>query len=368
MIELTLQRNSLLNPLQSVIGAIERRQTMPMLANVLVEAGDGAVDLTATDLEITLKAGASAEVNQAGSAALPARKLFEICRNLPESAEVHIEASDNKAVVKSGKSRFSLACLPGGDFPSAQSIEGAVQRFSIPLEGFSRLVAQTAFSMAHQDVRYYLNGLMLEPSSSLLRAVATDGHRLAYAELPVELEIEEAQQVIIPKKGVSELQRLLSEQDADIEITLSNNAIRIDAGNRTMISKLIEGRFPDYTRVIPELAANLATVDRLAFREALQRAAILSNEKYRGIRLVFENDTLTLQAHNSEQEEAQEEVPIEYDGERLEVGFNVQYLMDICNTSQNDELEISIQDPNSSALVLDPAQPGTRYVVMPMRL
>lgn len=368
MIEVTLERNALLNPLQGVIGAIERRQTMPMLANVLVEASDNAINLTATDLEITLQASAVATVNQAGRAALPARKLFEICKNLPDGAQVSIDAGDEKAIVKSGKSRFTLTCLPADDFPSPQAIDGAAQHFSIPLEGFSGLIARTAFCMAHQDVRYYLNGLMLEPNPHLLRAVATDGHRLAYAELPVELDIDDPQQVIIPKKGVSELQRLLSEQDGELSITLSSNMIRIEAGSRTMISKLIDGRFPDYNRVIPEEAANLATVDRVAFREALQRAAILSNEKYRGIRLEFSSDSLTLQAHNSENEEAQEEIPIEYDGDPLQVGFNVQYLMDVCNTSQNDVLEISIQDPNSSALLLDPSKPGTRYVVMPMRL
>ena len=368
MIELTLPRNDLLNPLQSIIGAIERRQTMPMLANVLIRSDGNNLEFTATDLEITLQARSLENGAQEGSAVLPARKLLEICKNLPDGKDVDIRADNEKAVIKAGKSRFSLVCLPAEDFPEQQEGKGATVQFSLDSGILSELIAHTAFSMAHQDVRYYLNGLMLELGSSLIRSVATDGHRLAYAESPVSLEVTESQQVIVPKKGVLELQRWLDGDEGQLDITLNPNSIRIESATRTLVSKLIDGRFPDYNRVIPELAENIGVLDRVAFRESLQRAAILSNEKYRGIRLILEQDKLTLQAHNSEQEEAQEELPMEYDGERLEVGFNVQYLMDICNTIDHETLELSIQDPNSSALLRDPSKPGMRYVVMPMRL
>ncbi len=368
MIELTLPRNDLLNPLQSIIGAIERRQTMPMLANVLIRSDGHDLELTATDLEITLRAKSPGNGAAEGSAVLPARKLLDICKNLPDDKDVQIQADHEKAVIKAGKSRFTLVCLPPEDFPEQEEDKGASIRFTLDSSILAELVAHTAFSMAHQDVRYYLNGLMLELGASLIRAVATDGHRLAYAESPVSLDVGESQQVIVPKKGVVELQRWLDGDEGELEITLSANSIRIESATRTLVSKLIDGRFPDYNRVIPELADNVGVLDRVVFREALQRAAILSNEKYRGIRLILDQDSLTLQAHNSEQEEAQEELPMEYDGARLEVGFNVQYLMDICNTIDNDTLELSIQDPNSSALLRDPSKPGMRYVVMPMRL
>ena len=368
MIELSIKRNDLLNPLQSVIGAIERRQTMPMLANVLFIAENNNLSLTATDLEITLQAEIQTSIKTAGRAALPARKLLDICKNLPESRDIHLNANDEKAVLKAGSSRFSLACLPADDFPTIQTVSGATNTFPIQASVLTDLVNRTGFSMANQDVRYYLNGLLLELDSIGLKAVATDGHRLAYCESPVALDIKDRQQVIVPRKGITELKNLIDDEEGEVTITLGSSQIRVETKTKALVSKLIDGRFPDYNRVIPEESDNQAMVDRVEFREALQRAAILSNEKYRGIRLKLEEDKLTLQAHNSEQEEAQEEMEVEYSGDSLEVGFNVQYLLDICNTIPTDSLQISIQDPNSSALIRDPKMDHVRYVVMPMRL
>ncbi len=368
MIELSIKRNDLLNPLQSVIGAIERRQTMPMLANVLLIAENNTLSLTATDLEITLQAEIQTSIKTEGKAALPARKLLDICKNLPESRDLHLDANDEKAILKAGSSRFTLACLPADDFPTIQSVSGASTSFPIPASVLTNLVNRTGFSMANQDVRYYLNGLLLELDSSGLKAVATDGHRLAFCESPISLEIEDRQQVIVPRKGITELQRLIADEEGDVTVTIGSSQIKIQTETKALVSKLIDGRFPDYNRVIPDESDNQAVVDRVEFREALQRAAILSNEKYRGIRLKLEDNKLTLQAHNSEQEEAKEEMEVDYSGDALEVGFNVQYLLDICNTIQTESLQISIQDPNSSALIRDPEISDVRYVVMPMRL
>ena len=368
MLELELQRDDLLGPLQSVIGAVERRQTMPMLANVLVSIEQTKLTCMATDLEITLQAFSEVETVAEGKAALPARKLFEICKNLPPDSRIQLNASDEKAILKAGRSRFSLACLSAEEFPVPQEISGQTATFTLDSALLKQLMDDTAFSMANQDVRYYLNGMMMELDQEGVKTVATDGHRLAYSEVSNELEIDARQQVIIPRKGVVELQKLLAETSGAVEIVLVANHIQVKSDKRALQSKLIDGRFPDYNRVIPQSTLNKAIVDRLTLRESLQRAAILSNEKYRGIRLSLSSGLLTLQAHNSEQEEAQEQIEIEYDGDEMEVGFNVQYLLDVTNTLKDENVQISINDPNSSALVQGTEGGGSRYVVMPMRL
>lgn len=366
--KLVIQKNLLLPPLQAVIGAIERRQTMPMLANILFCAENNQIHLTATDLEIRLVSYFGHETIDSGRAAIPAKKLFDICKSLPDHAEIELVVKGNKATLKSGRSRFSLACLPADGYPEPPEFSGLQNEFTVDSKVLGYLISHTAFSMANQDVRYYLNGLMLELDRTTLRAVATDGHRLAYSEAKVELNVERNQQVIVPRKGVLELQRLLGDLEGEVSLSLSANHIQISSEGMEFTSKLIDGRFPDYNRVIPAESENKLQIPRKEFKEALQRTAILSNEKYRGIRVGLDENTLTLQADNAEHEEAKEELSIDYQGNPLEIGFNVQYLLDVSNIIDNDIIELSINDPNSSALIQDPDKQNTRYVVMPMRL
>lgn len=367
--KLTAGREALLKPLQAVIGVVERRQTMPILANVLLVAKDGEVAVTATDLEVELVAVAEVQVDSPGEVTVPGRKLLDICRALPDDAEISISQSGEKLSVKSGRSKFSLATLPAAEFPTVEDIS-ANQTISVSQTGLARLLEKTHFSMAQQDVRYYLNGLLLETSGKSLRTVATDGHRLALCE--VELDNGKggkmpSQQVILPRKGVLELQRLMG-GDADLEIQLGSNHVRIQLEDIRFTSKLIDGRFPEYDRVIPQDTKNALSADRGLFRSALQRTAILSNEKYRGIRLIIRENNMVLQAHNPEQEEAEEELEISYSGEEIEIGFNVNYLLDALGAIDSEEVSLSLVDGNSSCLLREPGKDDCKYVVMPMRL
>ena len=364
--KLSASRETLLKPLQAVIGVVERRQTMPILANVLLVAKDGQVAVTGTDLEVELVATVDVEVEGAGEIAVPGRKLLDICRALPESAEVSIRVSGEKLNVKSGRSRFSLMTLPAAEFPRVGDIN-AGQRLSVSQGTLAKLLDKTHFSMAQQDVRYYLNGLLLETGQKWLRAVATDGHRLALCEVEVDEQELPEQQVIVPRKGVLELQRLIG-GEGELQIELGSNHIRIQLEHIRYTSKLIDGRFPEYERVIPQDTDNQLTADREAFRGALQRTAILSNEKYRGIRLLIKKGGLLLQAHNPEQEEAEEEVEISYAGDDIEIGFNVNYLLDAFGVIESEEIVLAVVDGNSSCLLRDPGNDECKYVVMPMRL
>mgnify|MGYP001828158671 FL=1 len=364
--KLTAAREALLKPLQAVIGVVERRQTMPILANVLLVARDGSVSVTATDLEVELVADANVQVDSPGEVTVPGRKLLDICRALPEDAEVSIAQSGEKLAIKSGRSKFSLATLPAAEFPTVEDI-GAGQALTVPQDSLARLLEKTHFSMAQQDVRYYLNGLLLETGGALLRAVATDGHRLALAEVTVEGSDLPEQQVIVPRKGVLELQRLMS-GEGDLTVELGSNHVRIQLDGIRFTSKLIDGRFPEYERVIPQDTSNAMSADKGLFKGALQRTAILSNEKYRGIRLIIRSSGLVLQAHNPEQEEAEEELEIEYDGEEIEIGFNVNYLLDALGAIEAEQVTLAIVDSNSSCLLMDTSHDDCKYVVMPMRL
>ena len=365
--KLTASREALLKPLQAVIGVVERRQTMPILANVLLVARDGSVSVTATDLEVELVADANVQVDAAGEVTVPGRKLLDICRALPDDAEVSISQSGEKLMLKSGRSKFSLTTLPAAEFPTVEDIN-AGQSVSVAQAALMRLIEKTHFSMAQQDVRYYLNGLMLETGKSVLRAVATDGHRLALCEFESETGESEEQQIIIPRKGVQELHRLLVESDDPVNIEIGSNHIRVTTPVIRFTSKLIDGRFPDYQRVIPKDGDKRVLADREKMRQALLRTSILSNEKYRGIRLGISNKLLKIQAHNPEQEEAEEEFEIDYNGESLEIGFNVTYLLDALSALSGDHVEVVLHDANSSCLIEEPGSNQCRYVVMPMRL
>ncbi len=364
--KLTATREDILTPLQSVIGVVERRQTMPVLANVLLAARENRLSVTGTDLEVELVATNSANVQQAGDITVPGRKLLDIFRSLPEKTSVTISTEGERVSIRAGRSRFTLSSLPAAEFPLVEEIN-AQQTLSLAQGEFRRLIDKTHFSMAQQDVRYYLNGLLLETDGKALRAVATDGHRLALCEMELAGKSKATHQVIVPRKGVLELQRILG-TEGNIELAVGTNHVRCQIGDIRFTSKLIDGRFPEYGRVIPNAPPRTVEADRESLRQALQRTAILSNEKYRGIRLTARPDLLTLQAHNPEQEEAEDQVEVSYKGEEVEIGFNVNYLLDALSAIEGDKVEIGLTDSNSSCLIHAPGTTHTRYVVMPMRL
>ena len=365
--KLSAPRETFLDPLQAVIGVVERRQTMPILANVLINARGDKVSVTATDLEVEMVASTALAAEKDGEITVPGRKLLDICKALKEGSEIHLSATGDKTTIRSGRSRFTLATLPAADFPVVESIKSDCQ-FSIAQSRFKELIERTQFCMAQQDVRYYLNGLMLEIANGLVRAVATDGHRLALCDMPVDVRLTQPRQVIVPRKGIQELQRLLDDSDEPVQVEIGSNHIGITAADLRFTSKLVDGRFPDYDRVVPKGGDKLVSADRELFRQALSRTSILSNEKYRGIRLNLEKNIIKIQAHNPEQEEADEEIEVDYNGGRLEIGFNVTYLLDVLSSVRSENIEITLSDSNSSCLLREPGTEQYRYVVMPMRL
>jgi DNA polymerase-3 subunit beta len=360
-------REDLLNPLQHVIGAVEKRQTMPVLSNILIRATADSISLTATDLEIEMLSQINMAVDEPGEITLPARKLLDICKALPSESKIDIHTQEDKAIVKSGRSRFSLTTLPAADFPSLDEINHHSE-FELPQKMLKAIIDKTAFAMAQQDVRYYLNGLMLEVSSKTLRAVATDGHRLAYCEKEIDCDLSDIKQVILPRKGIIELSRMLKDIDDAVKITLGTNHLRAELGDFRFTSKLIDGRFPDYNRVIPSDGHCVLTSDREVFRQALIRTSILSNEKYRGIRLILEDKLIRLQAQNPDQEEADVELEVDYTSDNFEIGFNVNYVIDVLSVSDSSTVQATFRDSNSSCLLTFPDQKDCKYVVMPMRL
>lgn len=364
--KLTAEREKLLAPLQAVIGVVERRQTMPVLANVLLGVRNGQLSITATDLEVELVAATEVAVQEAGDITVPGRKFLDILRALPEKVVVTLGIEGEKVVIKAGRSRFSLVTLPAAEFPIIDDIH-AQQTVQISRKELQRLLAKTHFSMAQQDVRYYLNGMLLEIDGQSLRAVATDGHRLALCETELATRAKSSQQVIVPRKGVLELQRVLTDEGT-ADLAIGTNHVRAQIGDVRFTSKLIDGRFPEYSRVIPAAAPNGIRADRDVLRQALQRTAILSNEKYRGIRITVKRNLLMVQAHNPEQEEAEEEIEVGYEGSDLEVGFNVNYLLDALAAIDGQDVELGLTDSNSSCLIRSPGNASARYVVMPMRL
>jgi DNA polymerase-3 subunit beta len=364
--KLTASREDILTPLQSVIGVVERRQTMPVLANVLLSARDEKLSITGTDLEVELVATSAVSVQAAGDITVPGRKLLDIFKALPEKTSVTLSTEGDRVSLKGGKSRFTLSTLPAAEFPLVDEIN-AQQTLTVSQGEFRRLIDKTHFSMAQQDVRYYLNGMLLETEGKSLRAVATDGHRLALCETELATRAKTAQQVIVPRKGVLELQRILG-ADGNLELAVGTNHVRAQVANIRFTSKLIDGRFPEYGRVIPANPTKIIEADRDVLRAALQRTAILSNEKYRGIRLILKTGVLTLQAHNPEQEEAEDQIEVAFEGDEIEVGFNVNYLLDALAAIDSEKVEIGLTDANSSCLIRQPGTTAARYVVMPMRL
>lgn len=364
----TIQREALLKPLQLVAGVVERRQTLPVLSNVLLVVQGQQLSLTGTDLEVELVGRVTLDdAAEPGEITVPARKLMDICKSLPSDALIDIRLDEHKVLIKSGRSRFTLSTLPANDFPTVEEGPGSLG-FSVEQGKLRRLIERSSFAMAQQDVRYYLNGMLLEVSNGMLRTVATDGHRLAMCSMQAGIEQADRHQVIVPRKGILELARLLTEQDAEVNIMVGQHHVRATTGEFTFTSKLVDGKFPDYERVLPRGGDKLVIGDRQQLREAFSRTAILSNEKYRGIRLQLESGLLKIQANNPEQEEAEEEVAVDYSGGSLEIGFNVSYLLDVLGVMTTERIRLILSDANSSALLQEFDNDDSAYVVMPMRL
>ena len=367
----TVSREQLLRPLTLVAGAVERRQTMPILANLLVRVSGDVLYITGTDLEVELSATITsiAKAESDGDITVPARKFVDICKSLPDGCEISFELDGGKAIVRSGRSRYTLATLPATDFPSVQRDNSG---FSVTVNqgDFARLLSRTAFSMAQQDVRYYLNGMLWELSDRTFKSVATDGHRLAIAHIDLAQALEgEKQQFIIPRKGVVELTRLLADESANITLEFGANHIRATTAGMVLVSKLVDGKFPDYERVVPKGGNKLVVAKKEDLKAALSRSAILSNEKFRGIRFTLNDGMVGIQANNPEQEEAHEEVSVNYQGDTMEMGFNVSYLIEVLGVMGSEEVKITLSDSASSALIEDGhADNNALYVVMPMRL
>ena len=363
-----IPRDVILKSLQQLSGVVERRQTLPVLGNILVKAADNTLTLAATDLEVELIIQLACVVDDPGEITIPARKWLDICKNLPEDATITLSTSGDKVMLQAGRSRFTLSTLPATEFPLIDEIS-SLTKFSTSQAALKNVFDSTHFSMAQQDVRYYLNGLMMEMSSNLLRSVATDGHRLALKDVPLEIEVNEDQrQIIVPRKGIQELMRLLGDSEDEVNVVVGSSHIRMTIGDMIFTSKLIDGKFPDYERVMPEGGGNIVSAEKENLRQTLVRVAILSNEKYRGIRIILGRDKKQVMAHNPEQEEAEDEISVEYTGDEFEIGFNANYLLVAINAVQSSQVHIVLTDSNSSCVIKDANDDTSSYVVMPMRL
>jgi DNA polymerase III subunit beta len=366
--DIKINRDTLLKPLSSVSSIVERRHTLPILSNILMEAKGNQLILTATDLEMQISLAVNTQIGEDFSTTISAKKLVDICRTLPENTDIQMTTSDSRVTVKSGKSKFNLQTLPAIDYPRLQKVsEPDSIQLKLSQGLFKRLLGKVEFSMAQQDIRYYLNGVLFEVTADALNIIGTDGHRLSFTSTVVAGR-DEKHEMIIPRKTVIELIKLLDDSEEEVQIELSSKQATFSFGEIHLITKVIDGKFPDYKRVIPVGHQNHFTVDRMTILMAMQRASILSNEKYRGIRMVLNTNSLRLVSTNSEMEEAEEELEINYNGDALDVGFNVTYLIDVLNNLSANEIVFSFADANSSCLVTVPADENYKYVVMPMRI
>lgn len=363
-------RETLLQPLQAVSGIIERRHTLPILSNVLIASEQGeTLSFVATDIEIEISARTQVAGATIGAGVtVGARKLLDILRSLPESSDVTLSVQDKRLQVKSGKSRFNLQTLPSADFPRIAAIEAGGVTLQLPQKLLKERLALVHYAMAQQDIRYYLNGLLMVVDGSELKLVATDGHRLAVVSCPLASKIDSPQEVILPRKTIMELAKLLDDSETPVEIRLSANQARFTLGDVLLVSKLVDGKFPDYTRVIPQNHPKHIRISREVLSQALLRTAILSTEKFRGVRWVLSDGSLRVSCTNTEQEEAQEELDVDYKGDSLDIGFNVNYLLDVLNNLDSTEVDCALGDASSSALITVPGRDDFKYVVMPMRI
>jgi DNA polymerase-3 subunit beta len=368
MIVLKATQEKVLSALQSVAGIVERRHTLPILANVMIRKTGSQIQLTTSDLEIQIRTSAVLD-GDAGNftTTVGARKLIDILRTMPSDQMVSLESSQNKLILKGGKSRFTLQSLPAEDFPLVQEAANFGPVFSVPQKTLKALLSQVSFAMAVHDIRYYLNGILFVAEGKQLSLVATDGHRLAFSSATLDVEVPR-QEVILPRKTVLEMQRLLSEKEGAIEMQFAGNQAKFSFEGMEFVTKLVEGKFPDYNRVIPKNHKNIITLGRTTLLASLQRTAILTSEKFKGVRLNIEPGTLRVASNNAEQEEAVDELDIDYAGDAIEIGFNVTYLIDALTNMEQDMVKIELADSNSSALLTIPDDAAFKYVVMPMRI
>ncbi|WP_287879373.1 DNA polymerase III subunit beta [Aquitalea sp.] len=368
MLILQAERDALLKPLLAVTGIVERRHTLPILSNVLIEKKGGQVGFLATDLEIQITTASADELpGEDFRLTTSAKKLQDILRAIPDKTTVTLEQLDGRLTLKAGKSRFNLQTLPAEDFPLLSVGSASESSFSLSQRELKRLISQVQFAMAVQDIRYYLNGLLMQTDGNQVKLIATDGHRLAFASADVEATLPKAE-VILPRKTILELYKLLQDSDDEINIEVLANQVRFSFGSTVIISKVVDGKFPDYNRVIPLDNDKIFLIERLTFLHALQRAAILANEKFRGVRLVLAAGKMSILCTNSEQEEAEEELEIAYQGGDLEIGFNINYLLDVLTNLPADTLQMAFGDANRSTLVTIPDYSNFKYIVMPMRI
>ena len=367
MLKIKTTNDKLLSPLQQVTGIVERRHTLPILSNVLITASGSKVEFLATDLEVQITAKADIDGAAEGSVTAGARKLYDILRSLPNDVEVSLEAKESRMTVRAGKSRFNLQTLPAGDFPRMVEARDASKTLTLPQKALKDALGLVQFAMAVQDIRYYLNGVLFSVDKDVLRVVATDGHRLSYASRSLGGD-HGTVEAILPRKTVLELIKLLGDTDEPVSLAIGSNQARFAFGGIEIVSKIVEGKFPDYQKVIPTTHKNRVSLERATLAQSLNRAAILSNENIRGVRLVFTKDALSIICTNNEQEEAEEGLALEYDGDPLDIGFNISYLLDVLNHVESDTVTVTMGDSNSSALVQMPGREDFKYVVMPMRI
>lgn len=367
--KLTLQREQLLKPLQLVIGAVDQKQAMPILSNVLLHVNETQLSITGTDLEIELIGKSKFAHSETENArfTLPARKLFDICKALPENAPIELYQEQDRVILKSNRSRFTISTLSADEFPAVESAESNVS-FMMSQKDLLDTLRRTAFAMAQLDVRYYLNGMLMEISNNCLRLVATDGHRLAMNEMPITFNTADRTQVILPFKGVTELMRLLKDADETLTVEIGHHHIRIFSDDFIFTSKLVEGRYPDYQRVIPKMGDKIILIDRDILKQALLRTAILCHDKVRSVRIELEKGRLRLSANNMQHETAEEELEINYQGDNLDVGFNITYLLDVLNTVKSGQIRLVFVDTKSSLRIDEPNNTSSVFVVMPMVL
>jgi DNA polymerase III subunit beta len=361
-------RDTLLRPLQIVSGIVERRHTLPILANILIRKDGEKVSFLSTDIEVQITThaaiGSGSEVT---ATTVAARKLLDILRTLPDTGDVTMTLANKRMTVQSGKSRFALQTLAAEEFPTVAQAELFNAKLTLPQKTLKHLFNMVHFSMAQQDIRYYLNGLLLVVEGNSVIAVATDGHRLAFCQVASEQDLPR-QEVIIPRKTILELQRLLEDTEQPVELEIANNQIKLAFADIELISKLVEGKFPDYTRVVPKGYKNNFTLSRDALLRSLQRAAIMTSDKFKGVRCIISPGSMKISSTNADQEEAVEELEIDYGGDSVDIGFNVTYLLDVLNNLKCDQVNIALGDANSSALISIPENPDFKYVVMPMRI
>lgn len=373
MIVLKATQDKVLAVLQSVSGIVERRHTLPILANVLIKKTGNALQFTTSDLEIQIRTTAELGGDTGDFATtIGARKLIDILKTMPGDQTVALESQQSKMILKGGKSRFTLQTLPAEDFPLVQEAANFGPAFSVPQKVLKDLMGQVSFAMAVQDIRYYLNGILFVAEGNTLSLVATDGHRLAWASAELDVDVGEKQEVILPRKTVLELQRLLSdvggENSPRIEMQFANNQAKFTFGGMEFVTKLVEGKFPDYNRVIPRNHQNSVTLGRAPLLASLQRTAIMTSDKFKGVRCIIAPGSLKISSTNADQEEAVEELEIDYGGDSIDIGFNVTYLLDVLNNLKSDNVNIALGDANSSALITVPDNADFKYVVMPMRI